>query len=430
MDLSEVKKLIEDQGRTWEEYKRVNDERIKALAEGKAVGDLEAQLAKMDARLTEVSAEAKQLAIRANRPQGQRSESAEVEIKTFNGSLVAHAKRLGRQMPAPLDADGYAAYKSGFRTYLRKGDQELEGAERKAINAGTDPQGGYLVDSEMDGAISRVMASAGALRSVARNVTIGSSSWKKLVKTSGVAAGGWGNETTAPSETSTQAWSEIEITPGTLWAEPRAYAEVLEDSVYDLEADLQTEIGITFATEESTAFISGSGVNRPRGILSYDMVANGSYAWGKVGYTVTGHASAFASSNPSDALVTLQHSLKRQYRPGAAWLMNDATLGTIRRFKDGQGIYLWAPSGLMGGASGMLLGHSVLTDDFMPDLGADAYPIAFADFGQAYAVVDRRGTTILRDPFTAKPAVKFYARRRVGGGIINFEALKLMKCST
>jgi HK97 family phage major capsid protein len=200
--------------------------------------------------------------------------------------------------------------------------------------------------------------------------------------------------------------------------------------VFDVEGDLIDEIGITFADQEAQAFIDGSGVNRPKGFLSYSTVANASYTWGSLGFVVTGGASGFAASNPSDALIDLQHSLKRNYRGGAAFVMNDATLGAIRKFKDGQGIYLWAPSGLQQGVAGQLLGHSVVTDDYMPDLGSNAFPIAFGDFQRGYLIVDRRGTTILRDPYTAKPYVKFFATRRVGGGITNFEAIKLLKCST
>lgn len=430
MDLSEIKKLVDEQGSAWAEFKKTNDERLEKLAKGEVVGDLEAKLAKMDTRMTEIQNEAKAIALKANRDFPPADKDADAEAKSFSGSLMAHSLRLGRAQPAAIDADGYKGYKAGFRAYLRKGKEELAEEERKAINVGTDPQGGYLVDSEMDSAIDRVAVKASAIRSVARVVTIGSASWKKIVKTSGVAAGGWGGETTAPSETATQGWSELEFVPGMVWAEPRASAQSLEDSVYNLEQDLIDELGITFADQEAQAFIDGSGVNRPKGMLSYTMVADASYTWGSVGFTVTGGAANFASSNPSDALISLQHSLKRSYRGGASFLMNDATLGAVRRFKDGQGIYLWAPSGLLNGIVGQLLGHPVVTDDYMPDLGSNAYPVLFGDFRQAYAVVDRRGTTILRDPYTAKPWVKFFATRRVGGGIINFEAVKALKCST
>jgi hypothetical protein len=193
---------------------------------------------------------------------------------------------------------------------------------------------------------------------------------------------------------------------------------------------LLEEMGIEFSEMEGQDFISGDGVNGPRGMQTYGIVANASYGWGSVGYIASGGAAGFAASNPSDALIDLQHGLKRQYRAGASFVMNDATLGTIRKFKDGQGIYLWAPSKLLEGAVGQLLGQPVVTDDFMPDLGSNTYPIAFGDFKRAYYVIDRKGVSILRDPFTAVPHIKFVARRRVGGGIANFEAFKLFKCAT
>lgn len=268
------------------------------------------------------------------------------------------------------------------------------------------------------------------MRQLARVIPIGNASYKKLIKTSGTSGATRGGENTAPTNGTTQKWDEIEFRPGTYISEQRITSEALEDAVQDVEGDLIEEMGIEFAEMEGQDFIDGSGVNGARGILSYDMVANASYAWGKVGFVVSGGAASFAASNPSDALIDLQHSLRRQYRANASWSMNDATLGAIRKFKDGNGLYLWAPSSLMQGAVGQLLGHPVVTDDFMPDLGANAFPITFADFARAYYVIDRKGTMLLRDPFTAVPHVKFIGRRRVGGGIANFEAVKALKCST
>lgn len=431
-DMSEIKTLIDAQGRAWEEFKTVNDQRLDKLEKGMATGDEEAKLAKLNGRMDEIAAEAKEAHAKANRIAtfgGTDPKEAAAELKSFNDGLAAFDTLRQRPKSAPLDADAYAAYKSAFKNWMRKGEQ-ISDAERKAVNVGTDPEGGYLTTSEMDGAIDRVVTKMSAFRQLARVVTIGATAYEKLVKTSGASAGGWGGETTAPSETGTPGWVKLEFVPDMVWAEPRATSQSLEDAVFDVEGDLTDEIGITFADQESQAFIDGSGVNRPKGLLSYTTVANASYSWGSLGYTVTGHATAFASSNPSDALIDLQHSLKRNYRGSANWVMNDATLGAIRKFKDGQGIYLWAPSNLMGGVVGQLLGHGVVTDDYMPDLGSNAFPVAFGDFRRAYLIVDRRGTTILRDPYTAKPYVKFFATRRVGGGITNFEAVKLLKCST
>lgn len=427
--IPELKSLVEAQGTAWEEFKRTNDERIAKLAKGEAVADLEAKLAKMNDTLNETGNSLKELAIKSGRPalgDGKKADELEAEVKSFN----AKSRQLRGNGFTDLTVDQYQQYKQAWSGYIRKGVQAMTEAEVKTINVGTDPQGGYLVGEERESGIDRVLRRYSAMRQVARVIPVGAASYKKLVKTGGLAGASRGNENTAPSNGTSPTWSELTFTPGTYISEQRITTESLEDSVQDVEADLFEEMGIEFAEMEGTDFITGDGTNGPRGIHSYSIVANASYAWGSVGYIASGGASGFASSNPSDALIDLQHGLRRQYRTGAVWTMNDATLGTIRKFKDGQGIYLWAPSMLMNGAVGQLLGHPVVTDDFMPDLGSNTYPIAFGDFARAYYIVDRRGVSVLRDPYTAVPHVKFIGRRRVGGGIANFEALKLLKCAT
>lgn len=426
-DLSEIKNLVEAQGRAWEEFKKANDERIAKLAKGEAVADFEAKLAKANEDITNFGRELKELALKAQRPtlSGDKAEQNEKELKAFNARLQATAIEAGKSF-SPVTAEQMAAYKAGMSDYIRKG-------ETKAVNVGNATQGGFLVDFEMESGIDRVVRRYSAMRQLARVIPIGASSYKKLVKTSGTSGGTRGGEKTAPTEGTSPQWSELEFKPGTYLSDQRITMEALEDAVQDVETDLMEEIGIEFAEMEGQDFITGDGVNGPRGFQSYSIVANASYAWGSVGYIASGGASGFASSNPSDYLLDTVHALKRQYRVGAAWTMNDTTLGAIRKFKDGQGNYLWgmtAPSNLMAGAVGTLLGYPVATDDFMPDLGSNTYPVAFGDFNRAYYIVDRKGMSILRDPFTAVPYVKFVARRRVGGGIANFEAVKLLKCAT
>jgi HK97 family phage major capsid protein len=434
MDLSEVKSLVEAQGSAWEEFKKTNDERLAKLAKGEAVADLEAKLVKMNDALNENGAALKEITLKAQRPvvSGDVQERNEKELKSFNAVARAAAIEAGKGF-APLSAEGYANYKAAMSGFIRGGLESLSADQQKAINVGTATQGGFLVSFEMEAGIDRVVHRYSAMRQLARVIPIGSASYKKLVKTSGTSGGSRGGETSAPTAGTSPNWAELEFKPGTYLSDQRITMESLEDSVQDVEADLMEEIGIEFSEMEGADFITGTGVNGPRGFESYSIVANSSYSWGNVGYVASGHASAFASTNPSDYLIDTVHALKRQYRAGAAWTMNDATLGAIRKFKDGQGNYLWgmtAPSNLMAGAVGTLLGYPVVTDDFMPDTGANAYPIAFGDFKKAYYVIDRKGMSILRDPFTAVPYVKFVARRRVGGGIANFEALKLFKCAT
>ena len=190
-------------------------------------------------------------------------------------------------------------------------------------------------------------------------------------------------------------------------------------------------MSITFAELEGAAFIAGTGVNQPRGLLSYDKVTDTSYAWGKLGYLATGVAGKLSDSthNGVDALLDVVYAIKQGYRQNARWLMNRSTQAAIRKLKSKQEeLYLWQPS-MQLGQPATILGYPVVDDDNMPDIGADEYPIAFGDFQRGYLIVDRMGIRVLRDPFTNKPYVHFYTTKRVGGGVQNFEAIKLLKAA-
>ena len=438
MDFEKLKQLIEAQGTAWDEYKKTNDQRMKEIeAKGAADPLHDEKLAAIDATLKSITgdykklhAEHEELAKKTARP-GAGGDPAAIlrEVKAFNLSVKAHAMRLNRPLPAAIDAEGLEAYKKSFDEALRKAAHDLSGEERKALSVGSDPSAGWLAPPEMEQSLDRIVSDAGAIGALARTVTIGSGVYKKPVNAGGAGFGGWGGETTEPSETGIPSLKMLEFPVGLSWAMPLATQEILEDATFDVAGWLMDEGSLIFTENEAQGYVDGDGVNKPRGILSYPIVANASYAWGKVGYVASGAASAFASTNPSDKLIDLQHALKRQYRGNANWVMNDATLGQIRKFKDGQGNYLWVP-GLAAGMIGQLLGSPVATDDFMPDVGTDAYAIAYADFMRAYVRVVRRGLTVLVDPYTAKPYVKYWMTRRIGGGIQMFEAIKVMKIAS
>lgn len=431
---------LKDLAQKWDTYaeaqtvhQKLVDERIAKLEKGESVADVEAKLAKANDAMTALEKEVKELSLKGSRPgmSAEKSEAVEASLKSFNLRLQANAMEAGKSF-TPFTGDQYAEYKSAWTTYIRKGVDGLTDTEKKTINVGTSTQGGYLIGEEMEAGIDRVVQRYSAMRQVARVITIGSASYKKLVKTSGTSGASRGNENTTPSNGTSPGWVELEFKPGTYISEQRITSEALEDATQDVGADLEMEMGIEFAEMEGTDFISGNGLNGPRGLTDYTAVANASYAWGSVGYVASGHASSWAASNPSDYLIDLVHGLKRQYRAGASFLMNDATLGSIRKLKDGQGNYLWGMTkeSFMAGAVGTLLGYNVTTDDFMADIGANAYPIAFGDFKQAYYVIERKGIAVLRDPAGAFPHIRFLARRRVGGGIAKFEAVKLFKIAT
>lgn len=255
-------------------------------------------------------------------------------------------------------------------------------------------------------------------------MTIGTDTYKKLVGVGGATAG-WVAEKGARPETETPTLVEIAINTKEIYAMPAATQALLDDSRVDIGAWLSDEVSVAFAEQENPGFITGDGVAKPKGIAAYTMVTNASYAWGKVGYVAGGHATLL---NNADKLIDLQHALKAVYRNGAAWLMNDLTLSVIRKFKDGEGNYLWRP-GLLENAPDTLLGKPVEIDDNVADIGAGAFPIFFANFKRAYLIIDRQGVRVLRDPYTNKPYVMFYTTKRVGGGLVMYEALKALKIS-
>jgi HK97 family phage major capsid protein len=324
-----------------------------------------------------------------------------------------------------------AEHSKAFNKWFRKGDRavdaDMRDLEVKAeLSTLSDPDGGYVVPEEMSNTIDRVVGTVSAMRSLATVMTISTDTFKKLVNMGG-AGSGWVGEKESRPETDTPTLRELIFNTAEIYANPAATQTLLDDARVDIAAWLANEVSITFAEQEGDAFINGDGVKRPRGLLAYDTVANASYAWGKIGFIKTGAAAAFASTDPADALIALFYGLKQGYRNGASWLTSDAVMETIRKFKDGQGNYLWAPPAGPANVA-TILGKPVATDDNMPALGANAFPVAFGNFSRAYLIIDRFGIRVLRDPYTNKPYVHFYTTKRVGGGVQNFEAVKLLKC--
>lgn len=402
--MPEVKELVEALGRAHEEFKKTNDERIEKLAAKQSVADLEAKLDRLNTEISE-----KQNAIT------RRVEEAE--------NILARPGAGGSNGDDPQKAE----HRKAFMQYVRKGVVDgLPELERKAMTVGSDPDGGYLVPTEMEAAIDSVALKNVAMLRLATIRNIGANSYKTRVRTAG-AAYGWLGESEASTETTTPTYSQLEFVPGTIYAEPQISQDLLEDAEADVEGELNTALDEAMTQGMSEAFITGNGVKKPMGLLSYTAIANASYAWGKIGYVASGKAGAWADSNPSDALIDLIHALKAGYRNGATFLLNDLTLASIRKFKNATtGDYLWQPS-FQAGVPGQLLGYACETEDNMPDIAANSLSIAFGNFARAYVVVRRRGMAVLRDPYTAKPFTKFYTTLRVGGGVKHFEAVKLMK---
>lgn len=320
-------------------------------------------------------------------------------------------------------------HKAAFLAWARKGvnENELRGLEIQAnLSTLSDPDGGFLVPVEIEKNIERLALASVAMRRLARIVTSRGEYTKPLSK--GGATGGWVAEKASRPETDTPELQLFSPAMNEIYAMPSVTQKLLDMSDFDIESWLLEEINDVFVTTEGTGFITGNGVSRVKGIIDDAlMVANASWVYGKTGYIASGNTSLL---NNADKLIDLQHALKAVYRQNAVWLMNDTTFNVIRKFKDGEGNYLWRP-GISENAPDTLLGKPVEIDDNMPDIGAGAYPIAFGDFKRAYTIVDHvAGTRLLRDPFSVKGYVLFYVTKRLAAGISNYEALKFLKIAT
>ncbi|MBP2547516.1 HK97 family phage major capsid protein [Neorhizobium galegae] len=321
-----------------------------------------------------------------------------------------------------------AEHKAAFEAYMRRGDEgALREIEAKAFSVGTSADGGYLVPAETDSEIGRRVSVVSPMRALSSVRTVSASVLKKPFSTAGLSTG-WVAETASRPQTTTNALVELAFPTMELYAMPAATQALLDDAAVDVEDWIASEVDIVFAEQEGDAFIRGDGTNKPKGFLSYTTVADASWTWGSLGYLATGVAGGFAASNPSDLLLNAVYALKAGHRQNASFMMNRKTQGEIRKFKDAQGNYLWRPPATAGEPA-TLMGYPLAEAEEMPDIAASSLSIAIGDFRAGYLIVDRAGVRILRDPYSAKPYVLFYTTKRVGGGVQNFEAIKLVKFS-
>ncbi len=320
-------------------------------------------------------------------------------------------------------------HKQAFDAYVRKGEAYgLARLEEKAMSIGSGADGGYLVPQEIEAEIGRLLSKASPMRAICDVRQSSTLIYKKPFATAGAAAG-WVAETGARTQTNSPTLAELQFPAMELYAMPAATQALLDDSAVNLDDWIGREVETVFAEQETEAFVVGDGSAKPKGFMDYTKVANASWVWGQTGYIATGVAGGFAASNPSDKLVDVIYALKAGYRQNGRWVMNRATQAAIRKFKDGQGNYLWQPAASADG-SATLMTFPVLESEYMPDIATDAHAIAFGDFKRGYLIVDRIGVRVLRDPYTNKPYVMFYVTKRVGGGIQDFDAIKTLKFGT
>jgi len=354
----------------------------------------------------------------------------QAEIERKLQQTEERVSMLDRKMTKPVRTplggaqDAGAPHQKAFNAYLRNGDDdglrglELEG---KSLSTAVNSDGGYLVDPQTSETVQSVLNATASIRAIASVVQVEATSFDVLVDHTDVGAG-WATEAGPQAETDTPQIDRISIGLHELSALPKASQRLLDDSAFDIEGWLAGRIADKFARAEASAFINGDGIDKPKGFLTHAAVDNDVWAWGNIGYV----ASEVSGEVTAPAIVDLVYALGAQYRANGAFVMNSKVAGMVRKLTDADGRFLWS-DGLASGEPAMLMGYPVLVAEDMPDAATDSFSIAFGDFRAGYTVAERPDLRILRDPFSAKPHVLFYATKRVGGDVSDFAAIKLLK---
>lgn len=438
MEIKTLADTIEKLGRAWEEHKSATDELLKAKADGKSVADIEAKLEKIGKDmddLTDLKQQLETIEKKLNRPQTDTEVKAAndlaAELKGFNISLRAEYQAKGKAFPGEFNAEQYTAYKSAFfKVVVGVKAEDLPDAERKALQAGTDPDGGYLLPHATVGRTIGKLYEQSIMRQIATVQTISTNDIEGVLDNDEADAG-WVSELGTRSDTDTPQLGKWKIEAHEMYAMPRASQRILDDAAVDVEAWLAGKIADKFARVEGTAFWRGTGAGQPRGLAAYSTAATSddTRAWGVFEHVNSGTNGDFNSTSKFDPLQDLQGALKDQYLANATWVMRREVRTKARKLKEATNDrYLWEPS-LQVGQPERLNGYPVRVDQYMPALDTGSLSLAFGDFRQGYLIVDRMGIRTLRDPYTAKPYVVFYTTKRTGGGAQNTEAVKFLRFS-
>ena len=396
VDIKDVEQVAQELQSKFDDFKSKNDKRIDALESEK--GKLAGQVETLNGKLTEL-------------------ESLKSDLET---ELAAVKRPGGPQQQSKAATE----HKTAFMQFMRKGDDDgLRDLERKALQVGTDEDGGYAVPEELDRNILTLLKDEVVMRQEATVMTIGGSDYKKLVNVGGTASG-WVGETDARPATDASKLKLIEPFMGEIYGNPQATQKMLDDVFFNAESWINSELAIEFAEQEEIAFTSGNGTKKPKGFLAYtsSLDDDKTRAFGTLQHVLSGSAAAVTA----DSIIQLVYTLRKTHRNGAKFMLNNNSLFKIRILKDSEGNYLWRP-GLEMNQPSTLLGYGIAENEQMPDIAADAKAIAFGNFKRGYTIVDRIGTRILRDPYTNKPYVGFYTTKRTGGMLADSQAIKLLQ---
>jgi HK97 family phage major capsid protein len=396
VEIKDVQDVAEALGKKFDEFKEKNDKRIEGLEAEK--GKLSGQVDTLNEKLGELD-----------------------ELKSALEKELISLKR-----PDGTNTKAAGEHKAAFMQFVRKGvDTGLGDLQAKALQIGVEADGGYAVPEELDRNIIKLLHDASPMRQVCNQITVGTPDYKKLASLGG-AGSGWVGETDPRPATGTPTLAQISAFMGEIYANPQATQSSLDDMFFNAEAWLDEEVAREFTEKEGNAFTLGNGTNKPKGFLAYPMAAtaDGARAFGTLQKLVTGVAGGITG----DKLIDLIHALKAGYRANGKFMMGNLTVAYVRKLKDSDGNYLWRP-GLEAGQPSSLLGYGITENEDMPVVAADANAIAFGDFKRAYTIVDRIGTRVLRDPYTNKPYVGFYTTKRVGGMLVDSQAVKVLTLS-
>ena len=405
MNMSEdVKTVIQEFGNTFEEFKKVNDERIDNLEKGLSSSDQDAKLEKIEAKLDSLEDINQKITTANESAESMKSKVEELEAVITRPNSGFEAKQVDD-------------FRQAFDAYCRKGADKLTPEEVKALTVSNDSTGGYLAPPEYVRELLKTVTEISPIRSIARVRSTGQRSIQ-VPKRTGQFSAQWVAESGSRSETTGWTVGLEEIPCHEHYAMVDISEQDLEDTVFDLEAEMQSEFAAQFAKAEGAAFVSGNSVGKPEGILTNS----------SVGEVVSGNGTALLA----DGLLSLVHGIKSEYGANGRFVFNRSTLAAIRKLKDTAGQYVFqAGMSLQAGVPNTILGYPYIEASDMPDVGAGAYPIVFGDFNRAYMIVDRVAMAVLRDPYTQASSgnVRYLARRRVGGQVVQAEAIVKQKVS-
>lgn len=395
VDIKDVELVAQELKGNFEEFTKKNDKRLDAIEAEK--GKLSETVETLNGKLSELD-----------------------NLKSQLEEELAAVKRPG----GGKDSKAATEHKAGWLQFVRKGkDDGLAELEQKAMQTTTDPDGGYAVPEELDRNIISALKDEVVMRAECTVITMGTPNYKKLVNQGGTNSG-WVGETDERPETKTSKLAVIEPVWGEIYGNPMATQTMLDDAFFDVENFIVSELTQEFAEQEEIAFTNGDGDKKPKGLLAYgsDIKDDKERDWGKLQHLLAGKPDAITA----DEIVKLVYTLRKPYRSGARWMMNNSTLFTARTLKDNQGNYLWQP-GLQLGQPSSLLSYGIAENEQFPDIVGGGTPIGFGNFKRCFTILDRIGVRMLRDPYTKKPFVGFYTTKRVGSMMVDSNSVKLLK---